>query len=112
MIYKICPADLWAQAEQSGVFTGSPHDQSDGFIHFSVAGQVAGTLAKYYDGQDGLLLIAVDETGLAALKYEASRDGALFPHLYGPLPLAHVVWQKPLTRDENGAFVLPDEMGE
>ncbi len=109
MIYKICPADLWAQAERDGVFTGSPHDQADGFIHFSVARQVASTLAKYYAGQDGLLLIAIDEAGLAGLIYEPARGGILFPHVYGTLPLSHVKWKKPLTRDANGDFVLPVE---
>jgi uncharacterized protein (DUF952 family) len=111
MIYKICPADLWAQAERTGVFEGSPHDKADGFIHFSVARQVPGTLAKYYAGQDGLLLIAINESGLTGLIYEPARGGVLFPHLYRPLPLKHVVWQKPLTRDASGAFVLPEEMG-
>ena len=112
MIYKICPADAWAQAERLGVFAGSPQDKRDGFIHFSTAGQVAGTLAKFYAGADGLILAAVDETGLEDLKYETSRDGAQFPHLYAPLPLARVVWVKPLTRRSDGAFVLPEELGE
>ena len=111
MIFKICSQDDWAAAEQAGLYAGTALDAQDGFIHFSSAGQVAGTLAKYYAGVDGLVLVAIDEDGLD-LKWEPARDGQLFPHLYGTLALTHVRWVKALTRDASGAFVLPADMGE
>lgn len=110
MIFKICSQDDWTAAEQAGIYSGTPLDAQDGFIHFSQADQVAGTLAKYYAGVDGLVLIAIDETGLD-IKWEPARDGQLFPHLYSPLALAQVRWVKPLTRNEAGTFVLPPDMG-
>jgi uncharacterized protein (DUF952 family) len=90
-IYKICPAALWGEAERSGVFPGSPVDVSDGFIHFSTAGQAAETAAKHFAGQEDLVLVAVDAAALGdRLRWEPSRGGALFPHLYGALPLTAV----------------------
>ncbi len=107
MIYKICPARDWAQAVQQRSYTGSADDARDGFIHFSTADQVAGTLAKYYADADDLVLVGVDDVGLGdALRFEPSRDGALFPHLYAELPLKHVCWTKPLTRGSDGRFDL------
>jgi uncharacterized protein (DUF952 family) len=107
-IYKICQSEDWSAAEAAGVYAGSPLDRKDGFIHFSTAEQVAGTLAKYYADADTLVLVAVACTALGeALRYEPSRDGALFPHLYAPLPLAAVVWSEAITRDPDGVFVLP-----
>jgi uncharacterized protein (DUF952 family) len=105
VIFKICSQDDWTAAEQAGIYTGSPLDAQDGFIHFSQSAQVAGTLAKYYAGVDGLVLVAIDETGLD-IKWEPARDGQLFPHLYSPLALTHVRWVKPLLRGDDGAFVL------
>jgi uncharacterized protein (DUF952 family) len=112
VIYKIADKNEWAAAEQAGRYDGSANDMHDGFIHFSKAEQVAGTLAKYYADVDNLVLAAIDEAGLDALRWEPSRDGALFPHLYAPLAMTAVVWVKPLTRDAGGAFVLPPELGE
>lgn len=112
MIYKIATTDEWTAAARTGTYHGSANDRNDGFIHFSKAEQVAGTLAKYYAGADGLVLAAIDEAGLDSLRWEPSRDGALFPHLYGPLAMTAVVWVRLLTRDGSGAFVLPPEMGE
>lgn len=107
-IYKIVPEALWREAEKAGVFTGAPIDIADGYIHFSTAEQAVETAAKHFAGQDGLLLAAIDAEKLGpALKYEVSRGGALFPHLYGPLDLAAVRWVKPLPF-ENGAHVFPD----
>jgi len=98
LIYKILRAAEWQQAEGGGVFRGSPDDQRDGFIHFSTAEQAAGTYEKYFAGQPGLVLAAVDADVLgAALKWEPSRGGALFPHLYGDLPLSAVAWSRPLA---------------
>ncbi len=106
MIFKISPRTEWEKV--SGNYAGSAHDTRDGFIHFSTASQLTGTLEKHYAGQDDLLLIAVDESLLGpALKYEASRGGDLFPHLYAPLPLTAVIWARPLSRSANGTFVLP-----
>ena len=112
-IYKICPAQEWAQALQQRSYSGSPLDRKDGFIHFSTGTQVAGTLAKYYTEANDLVLVAVDAAELGeALRFEAARDGALFPHLYAALPLEAVQWVKPLTRGADGVFVLPPELGE
>jgi uncharacterized protein (DUF952 family) len=107
-IYKICPAALWRDAERAGVFAGAPVDHQDGFIHFSTAEQVAETAALYFAGQDDLVLVAVDAEALgAALKWEPSRGGALFPHLYGALPLAAVTRVAPLPLGPDGRHVFP-----
>jgi uncharacterized protein (DUF952 family) len=97
-VYKICRPDEWAAAEGDGIFRGSPNDQRDGFIHFSTAAQLPGTVEKYFAAQPGLVLIAINADALgAALKWEPSRGGALFPHLYGDLSLAAVLWCRPLA---------------
>ncbi len=107
-IYKICPQTEWAQAGSS--YAGSAKDKEDGFIHFSTAAQVLGTLNKYYADAGDLVLVAVDPGPLGdRLRYEPSRDGALFPHLYGTLPLTSVRWVKPIARNQDGGFVLPRE---
>lgn len=108
IIYKICPETLWREAETAGIFTGAPIDVADGFIHFSTAEQVRETAAKHFAGQSGLLLVAIDEAKLGpALKYEVSRGGALFPHLYAPLGLDAVLWVKPMPLAANGAHEFP-----
>jgi uncharacterized protein (DUF952 family) len=107
-IYKICPRALWQDAERKGRFDGAPIDAADGFIHFSTADQVRETAAKHFAGQDDLLLLAVDGDRLgAALKYEVSRGGALFPHLYASLDLAAVLWVKPLPLGPSGEHQFP-----
>jgi uncharacterized protein (DUF952 family) len=109
LIFKIVHHDEWIAAR--GEYAGSSKDRADGFLHFSTAEQIPGTLARYYAGADDLVVVAVDSGILgAALKFEASRDGALFPHLYAPLPLSAVKWMRAITRDSKGAFVLPDGM--
>jgi uncharacterized protein (DUF952 family) len=109
VIFKICPASAWAEAQATGVYTGSTDDQRDGFIHFSTAGQVEGTLNKHFSGVRDLVLLAVPVAALAgALRFEPSRGGALFPHLYGALPAAAVLWHAPLPLDAEGKHVLPD----
>ena len=109
IIYKIVPADLWAEAETAGVFGGAPIDFADGYIHFSTAAQVRRTAELYFKDQDGLLLVAVDGAKLGdALKYEASRDGDLFPHLYAPLPLDAVLWRRPMPMREDGHHNVPE----
>lgn len=108
-IYKILPESLWRDAEARGSFDGSPVDLADGYIHFSTAQQARETAGKHFAGQDGLLLAAIDESRLGdALKYEPSRGGALFPHLYGPLDLSAVVWVKPLPLGADGTHIFPD----
>ena len=92
LIYKICPSVLWEEAKTAGSFVGSAHDLRDGFIHFSTAEQLQETALKHFAGQQNLLLLEVECSRLGgALKFEPSRGGALFPHLYGPLPLTAVI---------------------
>ena len=109
LVYKICPRTLWAQAERDGVFRGAPIDRTDGYIHFSTADQVRETAAKHFAGVDDLVLVAVEaETLGPTLKWEPSRGGALFPHLYGELPLAAAQWVKPLPLGPDGRHQFPD----
>jgi uncharacterized protein (DUF952 family) len=111
LIYKIASAALWAEAERQGVFSGAPVDLQDGFIHFSTAAQAPETAARHFAGQQGLVLVAVDPAALGpALKWEPSRGGALFPHLYGPLPLSAVRWTAPLPIGADGAHAFPEAM--
>jgi len=108
-IYKICERASWRAAESEGLFRGSAADARDGFIHFSKAAQLAETAAKHFAGVPDLLLIAVDAAALGAhLRWEPSRGGALFPHLYADLPLAAVRWTRPLGRDADGRHVFPE----
>lgn len=109
LIYKICLVAMWEEARKEGVFHGAPVDLADGFIHFSTAAQVKETAAKHFSGQNDLVLVAIDEASLgAALKYEASRGGALFPHLYASLDPALAVWVEPLPLGPNGIHKFPD----
>lgn len=97
LIYKILTSDQWADLTAQGETPGAPIDISDGYVHFSTASQAAETAAKHFAGQDDLHLLAVDTEILGdALKWEPSRGGDLFPHLYGPLRLKDVSWSKPL----------------
>ena len=90
--FKILTADQWAQFSRDGAFHGAPVDLADGYIHLSAAEQLQGTLDKHFAGQSDLVIAEVDLSGFGeALKWEVSRGGALFPHLYAPLPLAAVV---------------------
>jgi uncharacterized protein (DUF952 family) len=109
LIYKICEAPLWREAERIGMFSGAGIDLTDGYIHFSAADQVAETAAKHFAGQRDLLLIAVATDLLgSALTWEPSRGGALFPHLYGPLPLNAVRFVRPFALGPDGRPMLPD----
>lgn len=108
IIYKIAPEALWREAEKNGRFTGAPIDVADGFIHFSTADQARETAAKHFAGQTDLLLIAIDGALLGdALKYEVSRGGALFPHLYGVLDMTVVLWVRPLPLGADGPHQFP-----
>ena len=103
VIFKIAPDILWSQARDAGVFTGATIDITDGFIHLSAADQVRETAARYFGGQSGLVLVAIDGDKLGdKLKWEPSRGGALFPHLYAPLALETVLWVKPLPLGAGG----------
>lgn len=109
LIYKTIAADAWAEAQQNGIFAGAAIDLADGYIHFSSSEQVEETVSKHFAGRNNLLLIAfnADRFG-AALKWEISRGGALFPHFYGSLDPASAVWAKPLLLLD-GVHVLPED---
>ncbi len=108
LIYKIFTAEEWAGLEAAGETRGAPVDLADGFVHFSDAGQVAETAAKHFTGREGLMLLAVEAQTLGeALKWEVSRGGALFPHLYAPLRRGDVLWARPLPLGPDGAHVFP-----
>jgi len=107
-IYKLCPRALWQEAERAGRFDGAPVDREDGFIHFSTEGQVQETADRHFHGEPDLLVIAVETARLGSdLRWEVSRGGALFPHLYAPLPLAAVrsVRAVPMTPGEGTVMV-------
>lgn len=107
LIYKIFRADEWADFENRGETTGAPVDLADGYIHFSTPEQAAGTAAKHFNGEAGLTLAIAEAEALgAALKWEPSRGGALFPHLYRPLHMTDVVRAMPLPL-EGGKHVFP-----
>jgi uncharacterized protein (DUF952 family) len=109
MIYKICPASAWREAERRGVFGGSEVDLRDGFIHFSTASQVEETVRKHFFGQGALFLIAVDTDALgAALKWERSRNDELFPHLYGELDLGAVTVVHSINLRADGTHEIPE----
>lgn len=110
MILKILPAIDWARFQNEGVYRGSPADLADGYVHFSTKAQVPATLAKHYAGREGLVLLAVAADALGhALRWEPARDGDLFPHLYGPLPLNAVRASGPI-RLEGELHVCPPEV--
>ena len=97
LVYKIVPRALWLEAETTGSFAGAPVDLADGFIHLSAEDQLAETARRHFAGQSDLLLVAVEADALGdALRWEPSRGGALFPHLYGALPVASALWVKPM----------------
>ena len=110
LIYKIFRTPEWAALDRNGETAGAPVDLADGFIHFSTADQAAETAAKHFAGQDDLILAALDADALGdALKWEPSRGGALFPHLYRMLKRDEVLWAVPLPL-QDGAHVFPAEM--
>lgn len=109
IVYKIVPQALWDDARKAGVFRGAAIDLTDGFIHFSTAAQARETALRHFTGQPGLLLVAVDTLALGdTLVFEPSRGGDLFPHLYGPLSLSAVLWEKPLPLSPDGTHTFPE----
>lgn len=109
-IYKILRGPEWADLCAAGQTAGAPVDVTDGFIHFSTADQVAETAARHFAGATDLILAAFEADSLGpALTWEASRGGALFPHLYGPLRRSDVIWHQPLALVD-GAHVFPKDL--
>ena len=107
VVYKIVATEEWAQAEAAGAFVGAAIDRADGFIHFSTAEQAPETAAKWFAGRGDLTLAAVDAEALGDdLRWEPSRGGALFPHLYAALPMSAVLWSRPLALGQDGAHVF------
>jgi len=111
-IYHICRRDEWMAGQAAGRYAGSSQDKADGFIHFSTARQVVGSAAKHRARQSGLVILEVDAAALGtALRWEPSRDGALFPHLYGDLPAAAVLRFADLPLGADGRHVFPWGLG-
>ena len=109
-IYKVLTKDQWRKFQRDAVFQGSPVDLADGFIHLSCADQLKGTLDKWYADQDQVTLLQVDASKIdAALKYEISRGGAEFPHLFADL-LMSAIGTHWLVSPENGAYRLPENL--
>jgi uncharacterized protein (DUF952 family) len=108
LIFKIVPRRAWEAS--SGNYHGSAHDQADGFLHFSTGAQLPETLRRYYADQHDLILVAVDPAALgAALKWEyAPSRGEDFPHLYGALSCDAMKWARPIAKNADGEFMLPD----
>ncbi len=109
-IFHICHGAAWRAAQADGRYHGSDDDRRDGFIHFSAAAHLGESAAKYHTGKPDLVLLVVDAERLGdALKWEPSRGGALFPHLYAPLPVDAVTAVHALTLDDNGIPIIPPE---
>ena len=108
MIYHMCRREEWDAACATGAYQGSSQDIADGFIHFSTAEQLPESARRHRAGQAGLVVIAADPAALgAALRWEPSRSGALFPHLYGALPAGAVAWVRDLPLGPDGQHLLP-----
>ncbi|CDO34396.1 DUF952 domain-containing protein [Novosphingobium sp. KN65.2] len=106
--YKILTGAQLARLLEDGSFLGAPVDLADGYVHLSAAGQVQGTLDKHFAGEDDLYIAGIDLEAVSdALKWEVSRGGALFPHLYAPLPLSAVIAHGPVRREPSGRVILP-----
>jgi uncharacterized protein (DUF952 family) len=107
VVYKIVATEEWAQAQSAGVFRGVAIDRADGFIHFSTAEQAPETASKWFSGRGDLTLAAIDAEALGKdLRWEPSRGGALFPHLYASLPMSAVLWARPLPLGSDGGHVF------
>ncbi|QCI92480.1 DUF952 domain-containing protein [Novosphingobium sp. EMRT-2] len=106
--YKVLTAAQMAELEHAGVFRGAPVDLADGYIHLSTEAQLAETIDKHFAGQDDLHIVAVDLDALGdAVKWEPSRGGQLFPHIYAELPLDAAIAYGPLRCHPDGAIALP-----
>ncbi|MFV0383074.1 DUF952 domain-containing protein [Paracoccus sp. (in: a-proteobacteria)] len=110
LIYKIFRAKEWAAMQTAGQSDGAPVDVADGFVHFSTAAQLPGTLAKHFAGEDGLTLLACEAGSMgAALRWEPSRGGDLFPHLYRRLRMPDIRWTRPVAISAEGHDTGPLE---
>jgi uncharacterized protein (DUF952 family) len=106
--FKIVDADEWAAAEAVGAYDGSTIDLQDGYIHLSAQDQLAGTVSKHYPGRQNLLLLTVDLAMLGeTLVWEPSRGGALFPHIYGPLPVTAATAKQAFSVSADGEMIFP-----
>jgi uncharacterized protein (DUF952 family) len=111
LVYKVLEMQCWREAQATGHFPGSADDLRDGFIHFSTAAQLPGTLRKYFAGQRGLVLLGIPADPFGdTLRWEASASGSLYPHLYGVLPASAVLQEWPLALDDVGQHVLPQDL--
>jgi uncharacterized protein (DUF952 family) len=110
IVFKIATVSEWSKAMTAGIYEGSADDRRDGFIHLSSKAQLRGTLEKHFKDKGDLVLIAFEASGLGPqLKWEQSRGGDLFPHLYGNILAANALWQRPLRHDENGIPQIDEE---
>ncbi len=108
LVYRLCHRDEWRAAVRAGAFSGGAHDARDGFIHLSAAAQVEETARRHYAGVRPLMLLAVDTARVVGdMRWEPSRGGALFPHLYGAIPMESVVSTLPLSEDRDGHPIIP-----
>jgi uncharacterized protein (DUF952 family) len=108
MIYPMCPAAAWEEGVAAGRYTGTADDRRDGFIHFSTADQIAESARRHRAGQTGLVLVTVEAARLGGrLRWEKSGDGALFPHLYGPLFPGEAANVGALPLGPDGEHVFP-----
>lgn len=109
--YRLATPDRWSEVMAEGRFAGDPHDVADGFIHLSAADQVEGTLVKHYNEHERLLLVEIDLSALGeTVKWETSRGGALFPHVYGEIPVSAVRGMRHVRRNEEGDWILPADL--
>ena len=110
IVYKVCPREAWLEAERVGELAPSADDRRDGFIHLSTKEQLEETLRAHFAGQRDLVLLSIPTAGVSggALRWEPSRGGRLFPHLYGPLPVSLVRRVDVLVCDEHGRHALPE----
>jgi uncharacterized protein (DUF952 family) len=108
IIYKILAREAWLAAEAEGLFTGAGIDVADGFIHLSTAAQVRETARLWFKDGDDWMLVGFDETQLDGLKYEASRGGDQFPHVFAAIPVSAAVSVDPLPRGPDGLLTFPD----
>ncbi len=109
VVYKILTSAQWEEATVTGAFRGSADDMRDGFIHLSSGPQLSETARRYFSNQPDLMLVAFEQRSLgAALRWEASRSGAPFPHLFAPLPTSKALWARPMSLDENGVPIVAE----
>lgn len=110
-VYKVCARSEWDEAGRTGAYAGSADDLRDGFIHLSTASQLSVTLEKFFQGRPDQVLISFDESTLgSALRWEPSRGGQLFPHLYGSLPVSKALSVVVLAIGADGRHVLPKDL--